>query len=283
MACQNNLKQYGIALQNYHDTHKTLPTGMTIGTAWTWRALLLPFMEEGTKHELIDFQEPNSSLRFCYSYLANRVNSGLPSPAAQVVEAAVCSSDPWARIPWNADDPDIVNNTSSSYGKIHIPSNYFGVSGTEPHDGGSCGAPCTGVSSRRVHEQFNGSLYPNSETAMRKITDGTSKTIVIGERGTPKGRYFGWNLCAGGLTGDDGNMDATLATNVGLSAGTDNDSHTDHFWSYHPGAANFTLVDGSVHSISYDVDYIVFQAMSTRADSGVGPDRMIPEPQYTFD
>ena len=42
MGCQNNLKQYGIALHNYHDALRTLPSGNIHQKFWTWRALLLP-------------------------------------------------------------------------------------------------------------------------------------------------------------------------------------------------------------------------------------------------
>ncbi len=64
MQCSNNLKQMGLAMQNYHDTHKTFPSGYTvdlvppavIGTTsmmsltnpshWSWGAFILPFIEQ---------------------------------------------------------------------------------------------------------------------------------------------------------------------------------------------------------------------------------------------
>src|SRR5438552_310335 len=50
--CQNNLKQIGLALHNYHDTLKTLPSGFVASAAypstangWGWSALILPYVE----------------------------------------------------------------------------------------------------------------------------------------------------------------------------------------------------------------------------------------------
>ena len=55
MSCQNNLKQWGLAAQNYHDTNKHLPAGMVKFRFWTWRALMMPYIEESTMHDQIDF------------------------------------------------------------------------------------------------------------------------------------------------------------------------------------------------------------------------------------
>ena len=51
VACVNNLKQVGLALQNYHDTFKSFPPGWVIGAPtnqpqWGWGAMVLPFMEQ---------------------------------------------------------------------------------------------------------------------------------------------------------------------------------------------------------------------------------------------
>ena len=68
MSCGNNLKQLGLALQLYHDVHKTFPPGMIAGDAakyghdhnkayrgFAWGALILPFLEEEALHQQIDF------------------------------------------------------------------------------------------------------------------------------------------------------------------------------------------------------------------------------------
>ena len=59
-------------------------------------------------------------------------------------------------------------------------------------------------------------------------------------------------------------MDATLSSEIGLNPGDDGGNHNDHYWSYHPGAVNFAMADGSVQSMGYDIDFQVFRALSTR-------------------
>jgi prepilin-type processing-associated H-X9-DG protein len=65
--CQNNLKQVGLALHQYHNIHGTLPTGCIEWRSWSsppthrqfaWSALLLPFLEQQPLHREIDFSRP---------------------------------------------------------------------------------------------------------------------------------------------------------------------------------------------------------------------------------
>src|SRR5690349_25098464 len=62
MSCQNNLKQIGLALQNYHDAQKQFPPGYTSGAdasgndtgpGWGWAAHLLPFVEQDNLYKQI--------------------------------------------------------------------------------------------------------------------------------------------------------------------------------------------------------------------------------------
>src|SRR6187431_1101482 len=63
--CANNLKQIGLAVQNYHDTNKCLPfgkgpsyPGAPVYARWSVHSLLLPFMEQGNVYGNIDFKLP---------------------------------------------------------------------------------------------------------------------------------------------------------------------------------------------------------------------------------
>ncbi len=66
-ACKNNLRQIGLALHNYHDTHHSLPPGCLQWRPWNgprthrqfaWSAMLLPFVEQSNLHRLIDWGKP---------------------------------------------------------------------------------------------------------------------------------------------------------------------------------------------------------------------------------
>ena len=73
--CKNNLKQIGIALHNYHDTHSCLPPmkiwangidcpggpdGWTNTGGWSWRVMILPFVEQSTMYNQINFVNHHS-------------------------------------------------------------------------------------------------------------------------------------------------------------------------------------------------------------------------------
>jgi prepilin-type N-terminal cleavage/methylation domain-containing protein len=65
--CVNNLKQFGIAIQNYHDAHLALPPGYVsgfdavgndTGPGWGWAAMLLPQFEQGPLFNACNFPLP---------------------------------------------------------------------------------------------------------------------------------------------------------------------------------------------------------------------------------
>jgi len=69
MQCSNQMRQIGIALHNYHDTHKRLPHGShhLIPSRWSWQPRMLAFIEGGAEFSQYDFKleswkEPNWSL-----------------------------------------------------------------------------------------------------------------------------------------------------------------------------------------------------------------------------
>src|SRR5262245_47614278 len=56
MSCQNNLRQIGVAILNYHDSAKSLPpVRIDGGNGWaTWFVLILPFMEQDNVYKSWD-------------------------------------------------------------------------------------------------------------------------------------------------------------------------------------------------------------------------------------
>ncbi|MFM8733807.1 MAG: DUF1559 domain-containing protein [Pirellulales bacterium] len=90
-ACQNNLRQLGLASHNYENARRLFPpsaqalTGSSSGSPWSGQALILPFMEGDTLFKAIDFTQ-------AYSGTAN--NSFNTKVASMKVDVLVCASDP---------------------------------------------------------------------------------------------------------------------------------------------------------------------------------------------
>jgi hypothetical protein len=128
-------------------------------------------------------------------------------------------------------------------------------------------------------------------TKMARITDGTSHTMLVGEKylrtdlygggskSDDKGWTDGWDpdamrsTCFAPLQDSDGlgfsfapQNGGSLNTNVDLF-GSDKDVY--YFGSAHPGGFSATFADGSVHTINYEIDILIFNALGTRAGGEV--------------
>ena len=80
MKCQNNLKQIGLGVHNYHDSHNQLPPGWEFSTSWGQLSRILPHIEQDNVHRMIDFTKP----------LTDPVNA----PTQQIpINTFVCPSD----------------------------------------------------------------------------------------------------------------------------------------------------------------------------------------------
>ncbi len=55
ISCQNNLRQIGLALNNFESAHQIYPPGSLLGTQFSWAATCLPFLEQAPLHECFDF------------------------------------------------------------------------------------------------------------------------------------------------------------------------------------------------------------------------------------
>jgi prepilin-type processing-associated H-X9-DG protein len=112
---------------------------------------------------------------------------------------------------------------------------------------------------------------------MAKITDGTSKTILAGDKWVPTDLYAG-GLFAGDDRGwsDGWDFDTLRSTLIAprsdsqapfpAQGSPDTDVLNYPFGAAHPGGMNVVFGDGSVSSISYDVDLETFNRLGNRAD-----------------
>ncbi|MGI9455512.1 MAG: DUF1559 domain-containing protein, partial [Aeoliella sp.] len=180
MSCQNNLKQLGIACQNYESARKSLPpallyfgSGDPRNSKWSPQARLLPYLEEGNFESEIDYHADYESIQF---------GDGLIG--AYRVSTYVCPSE-------ERDEVRLKNGVP-----IHYPLNY----------GVNRGVWRTFDPTGNLDEE--GAFQPNRGVAFRRVTDGLSNTLLAAEvKGyTP---YF-----RDGNTGQPNPVDPTNATAI---------------------------------------------------------------------
>jgi len=269
--CTNNLKQIGLGCQNYHDTLKSFPPGYCTTAAyvdgesdttpgWGWSAFLLPYVELAPLRDRLIFTLPVEHPQNATGILVNIPIYRCPS-----------DSDPQGG---SFAVPDASGNPLA----VVAPSSYAGCNGNDLSD---------------VSDPIgNGVFYRNSRTKLSDIRDGTSSTILVGERawanaqatwtGAIQNGYVlrgPYNLNPGTSTGTSPTL--VLAHGNLINTVTDTDGGLDDFSSYHTTGANFVFADGSVRMIrsvlarnvngTYSADGLILQGLATRAGHEVIP------------
>ncbi len=257
--CRNNLKQIGLALHNYHDVHRTFPSGWVAVTGTVqnahggingagWGTMILPFVDQVNLYQRFD------------------ANVAIEAPAnAAFLDTRLsvfrCSSDPQPDT-WEIEEEGNPGNVLAT-----LPvANYVGSFGTEETDGCE-NAPGTAPVAVDGQCVGDGVLYHNSHTRIADITDGASNTFVVGERltRTEAGWYSTW---AGMVAGGEEAFCRFLGSADHVP--NDPDRHFDDFSSQHTGGAQFVLGDGSVHFTSENIDLGVYKSLATRAGGDFG-------------
>jgi len=255
MQCGNNLKQQVLALHNFHDTYRRFPSAHQInltwyssyrrepppgGTAsngyptegpfWSWQMRIASFIEMGTLQDQADLP--------AWPWWQQR-------PSGGALIAVKC--------PTFGCPSDLNSNKSWGSGTAEAAlTSYLGVNGRNQfqESGGQ-----------------DGMLYVNSSVRMASVIDGTSNTLIIGERSASNQLLYGWQWAGAGDPPHFGTADVVLGVHERAGSptgatdffrpGSANDPsslHRLHFWSNHPGGAQWALVDGSVRMITYAAD-----------------------------
>jgi prepilin-type N-terminal cleavage/methylation domain-containing protein len=270
--CSNNLKQLSLACHNYHDTFGVLPPARVARDAYaTWAVLVMPYIEQDNVFRLWDISQGFS----------------VQSDAAReaLIPIFFCPS---RRLPMlspanqNGGDNGDVDGACGDYaccGGDGATQNLYTANGAmingrviSPPGPGPQGVP-NGV------DQPNNNpaalpLIPilsfTSYTSLARITDGTSNTLLLGEKQVSAG-HFGES--------DDGDAAYYSGYNYDTAervAGPNyplardpydpNPNHRDMFGGPHPGVVLFALADGHVSALNTSIDVVNLGYLANRAD-----------------
>jgi prepilin-type processing-associated H-X9-DG protein len=250
VSCMNNLHQIGLASHSYHDVNNGLPPGYVAAAVypdtapgWGWGAYLLPYIEQDNVLNRIDLSQPVQS----------------QAAIQTMIKTYLCPADNPPSGPFPITDATFKTLC------LAAPCSYAATVGQDASEVDAL----TG----------DGIFYRNSHTRLTDITDGTSQTIMIGDRAWVQTQGIWAGAPSGAVTrpgprnvwpNATGPAQAlTLVHNNWLNITTDADGGLDDFSSNHPAGANFVFADGSVHFIrSITADGPLrraFWALGTRA------------------
>jgi len=256
LRCSNNLKQLGLALHNFHDSRDRFPSALNVGQTWyssyqrdpapggyasngypndgpffSWAFQVAPFIEQDNAYKSF-----NTKAWPWWQYRPGMPATGANTSNGIQVKIMQCPSDTRSSLVCNDG------------GNLAALTAYLGVSGRNQF---------------REAAGQDGILYVNAGVRMTGITDGTSNTLLVGERPPSNDLYYGWMWAGSGDYPYFGATDVVLGVRerTDPNAAPDffrpgdlNDPqnlHRYHFWSLHPGGGMWLLADGSVRLITY--------------------------------
>jgi prepilin-type N-terminal cleavage/methylation domain-containing protein len=200
--CRNNLKQIGLGLHNYHDSHDSLPPGyVSFGTStgagpawaaidpitwdgapgWGWAKSILPYVDQAPLANALPGEQPIWS-------------PGLATAVATKLPVFLCPSttggDDAFVVANQTNAPLLINGAQIRLGRTHYVASHGQEScwlecGSDPNTtiftnirtGATAVVAPRGDASRVA----DGPFYRNSRTKLRDVTDGLTNTIFIGE------------------------------------------------------------------------------------------------------
>ncbi len=264
--CKNNLKQIGLALHNYHDTHNQLPpscvnpgsnlsaifvpTGMIRNH--TGYLFLLPMIEQANLYSQIDFSRATGKADW-----PSRGGGGEQAVLAKVrIPGFECPSDP----PWDTPHTYALQNMYTitdaqrvSYGFVHEDTEYEGSTGNLWANNARLNRSAFGI---------------NRSASLRDITDGTSNTMLMIETPFQKD-----NVAFGPFLQAYTHTHFIIPTGYGINRWwTTTPKRVVYAWgagSMHVGGAQAVLGDGSVRFISENISTLTVGALVSIAGGEV--------------
>ncbi len=280
--CRNNLKQFGLALHQYHESHATMPPGYLFGgpipvsaaplnlrpsspssymfdgwpppppvpppqdPGWSWITMLLPHLGQTGLYRQIDLNLP----------VRSPVNAG---KVMQPLPLATCPSDSGFGVftVLRMDGSTLTDANTTSYVAVF---GKYGLINVNPDDG-------------------NGAFQRNSRVRSQDIRDGLSQTIVVGERAAlfTKAPWAGV-MTTGTVRTTPGapvftstieESPCMALARIGSRTLNDRFSEPYDFFSAHDGQVFFLLADGSVRPIGTGINLEILHSLATRSGGEV--------------
>jgi prepilin-type N-terminal cleavage/methylation domain-containing protein len=300
-ACKNNLKQVGLSVLNQVNSRKVFPTGgdkifprienyldngVPNGPAkqgLSWGFQILPYLEQGVVHNIrtnAELQSTVISLYFCPSRRSpqrseDQITSGQTVVLSDYGGVMPCGYSNYLRLAqykgWAPPHVRRILFFGGSSGTQYI----LKVPDNEVYEGVIVRTPWRHPVGNRPGEF---ALNVPRPVKMAQITDGTSNTMMIGEKFVRPDLYEGgsWSDDKGWSDGwDPDSMRSTCFMPLQDSLTATNDSiygaATDvvNFGSAHPGGFHAVFADGSVHAVSYEVEPVLFDRLGDRHDEQI--------------
>jgi prepilin-type N-terminal cleavage/methylation domain-containing protein/prepilin-type processing-associated H-X9-DG protein len=289
MSCTNNLKQIGLALHNYHDTNNRFPyqnVNISDSVRCNWIAHLFPYFEQPFTPQLRPATTPWPG--------GPTVNPGpntppaINAPSGSFIRNVAVGNDYLVKTLICPSDGPKVSSDGYAMG------NYLGVNAPNTDQRDPWNTNTQGVFYYWGH--FTGALPASnfgltwsSGTTITSITDGTSNTLMVGERPS-YASYPGGGFYCGAWVYSEIDSSMGLPNRQQWCNDTDqfgkacpggqqwfrqgdgnNPCDGNHFWSKHSGGGNWLFCDGSVHFLSYNIGTAIQAALATKAGGEVVP------------
>lgn len=270
--CRNNLKQIGLALHNYHDTYGRFPPGHIFypgvtdnGGHWGWSAFILPFVDQMPLYQQMRVGTWTMGTALATTGTPNvQRNMSVNQPAFN------CPSNTVG--PKNMSQGRAIADTGGTNRNL-AASTYVAAN----NSWGMYAKPALTTSAATNVPTPNGSFYENSNIGIASLRDGTSNTVVVGERAhriknieTKAAVMFGVKQ-TGGVVEPVTQQDVVTATARPTTINTDGgmtfgygdgmariNEESEYslagFNSQHPGGSHFLMGDGSVTFVTDALD-----------------------------
>jgi prepilin-type N-terminal cleavage/methylation domain-containing protein len=312
--CKNNLKNIGLSIHNFYESYKFFPLGGTEpappishflrdyginnppqgpangpteqGLGWMFQ--ILPYLEEGAVQNIVSDTQIRQTVIGLYNCPSRRAPAVRPGGVSLVDYAGVTAGPVRSDFNPPSGFDDYLNNPTSHQFEV-----FWGSAAL-----GSPGFPGIGTVASGAVFNYRGIFQrcdwkPNNtggggthlgftkKCTMQKITDGTSKTMMVGEKRVPTSHYEDAALVSDNLGWADGwdydqlrctifplQQDSETADDIAQETQQFGAIHFE-FGAAHAGGINAAMADGGVHFISYDIDRETFNRLGNKADGEV--------------